>query len=341
MKRLLLAVLTLVTLLPDSALAARRVRITLPKKTKNACIRKVARLSSTLKYEEALAELTTAECTDDLKAEEQLWVDLMQGVLNQGLEQTTEAEDSFCRALLQEPLASLPLDKPSADLDEMFERMRAECPERERAKAEALAKAKAEAEAEAKAKAEAEAKAAALAQATPPPAAESTPAPVLDEPTSALSLRDSFELYAGVHGEADMQRLTTPVPLYGANVQGSVHLIGGLRAGAGLTALASTRFSSGPIFMLMADVRLAYPIIRPTERMGLHVYAMGGPLLYTMNTPAAGGRAGLGLALDLSKVRVSLGGAYELRSHYRLGYAAPMAFLELSWKLSGGPRTSP
>jgi hypothetical protein len=37
----------------------------------------------------------------------------------------------------------------------------------------------------------------------------------------------------------------------------------------------------------------------------------------------------------MSKVRVSLGGAYEWRSNYRLGYSAPMAFLELGWKVAG------
>jgi hypothetical protein len=339
MKRSQLVVLTLVTFLPVSALAARPMRVTLPNKTKNACIRKAARLSSVHKYEDALAELSTSGCTENLEAEEQLWVELMQGVLHQSLEQIEQAEDSFCRALLQEPLASLPLAKPPAALDEFFEKMRAECPEREKAKAEALAKAKAEADAAAAAAAAAAKPV--VAEATPGLAAETTPATVVDEPSSALSLRDSFELYAGVHGEADMLRLSTPVPLWGASVQGSVHLLHGLKAGVGLTALASTRFSSGPIFLVLADARLAYPIIRPTERMGLHVYAAGGPLLYTMDSPAAGARAGAGLALDLSKVRVSLGGAYEWRSHYRLGYAAPMASLDVSWKISGPSYTSP
>ncbi|HEX8438652.1 hypothetical protein [Archangium sp.] len=340
MKRSLLTVLTLVTFLPAAALAARPIRVTLPNKTKNACLRKVARLTSALKNEDALAELSTPGCTENLETEEQLWVDLMQGVLYQGLEQTTQAEDAFCLALLQEPLASLPLAKPPAALDELFERMRAECPEREKAKAEQLAKAKAEADAAAAAEAAAAA-AAKAAKAAPPPVAELPPEPVVNEFVSVSSLRDSFELYAGVHGEADMQRVTTPLPLWGASVQGSVHLFRGLRAGAGLTALASTRFSSGPIFLVMADARLAYPILPPNERLGLHVYASGGPLLYTTNSPAAGARAGLGLALDLSKVRVSLGGAYEWRSHYRLGYAAPMASLDVSWKLSGAPRASP
>ncbi len=338
MKRLLLAVLTLVTFLPDPALAARQMRVTLPNKTKNACIRKAARLSSALKYEAALDLLSTPGCSENLGDEELLWVDLMQGVLYQGLEQTEQAEESFCRALLQEPLASLPLARPPADLDEIFEKMRAECPEREKAKAEQLAKAKAEADAAAAAAAATPV----VAEVTPPPTADPILlAPLVNEPTQGLSLRDSFELHAGVHGEADMQRVTTPMPLWGASVQGSVHLVHGLRAGAGLTALASTRFSSGPIFLLLADVRLAYPILPPSERLGLHVYAMGGPLLYTMDSPAGGARAGLGLSLDLSKVRVSLGGAYEWRSHYRLGYGAPMAFLELSWKLSGPPRASP
>jgi hypothetical protein len=336
MKRLLLAVLTLVTFLPVPALAARQMRVTLPNKTKNACIRKAARLSSALKYEDALAELSTTGCTENLGAEEQLWVDLMQGVLYQGLDQATQAEDSFCRALLQEPLASLPLDKPATDLDELFEKMRAECPEREKAKADAEAKAKADAEA--KAQAEAEAKAKATAQVTAPPVAESAPASVLARSAPIPSLGDSFELYAGVHGEADMQRTTTPLPLWGASVQGLVHLphvTPGLRAGVGLTALASTRFSSGPIFLLMADARLSYPILPRNDRFGLRVYAMGGPLLYTTSEPAGGARAGLGLALDVSKLRVSLGGAYEWRSNYRLGYSAPMAFMELGWKFAG------
>nr|QKW93734.1 hypothetical protein [Vitiosangium cumulatum] len=328
MKHVLSAVLSLSTILSVPALAAPQLRVTPPKKTKNACIRKVARLSSTQKYEEALSELITPECNDGLGDEDRLWVELMQGVLHQSLEQTAQAEDAFCRALQLEPLASLPISKPPAEMDALFEKLRVDCPERVKAQEE-----KAKAEAEAKAAAE---KAAAEAAAAPPPAAEPPPQPVDSEPALASSLGDAFELHAGIRGEADIQR-SGPLPLWGAGVNGSVHLFHGLRAGAGLTALASTRFSSGPIFLLMADVRLAYPILPPQGRFGLHVYAAGGPLLYTLSSPAGGARAGAGLALDVSKVRVSLGGAYEWRSHYRLGYGSPMAFLEVGWKLAGSP----
>jgi hypothetical protein len=169
-----------------------------------------------------------------------------------------------------------------------------------------------------------------VAEVTPPPA---EPPPPVVEAAPALSLVDSFELYAGLHGEADVGS-SGPLPLAGVNVNGSVGLPGGLRAGVGLTALASPRFSSG-LGLLLADVRVAYPVIASTGSFGLQVFASGGPLLYGPNPMAAGGRAGLGLAMDLSKVRVSLGGSYEWRSHYRLDYAAPMAWLELGWKLAG------
>ncbi|WP_395811304.1 hypothetical protein [Archangium minus] len=322
MKRLLSAVLTLVPFLPLPTLAAPAMKVTLPEKTKNACIRKVARLSSTQKYDAALTELSTPECTENLGTEEQLWVALMQGVLYQSLAKTPEAEDAFCRALKLEPLASLPLAKPSAEQDALFEKLRIDCPERERLEAEKAAAAAAAAEAAAKQ--------AALAEATPPPAAE-TPAPVDSEPAEP-PLFGAFQLYAGVHSEADFQR-SLPLPLLGVSAQGTVHLIHGLRGGVGLTALASSVGTSTPVFLLMADVRLAYPLIAPNPRYGLQVYATGGPLLYTMDSGGGGARAGLGLALDLSRVRVSLGGAYEWRDHYRLGYQAPMAWLEVGWRL--------
>jgi hypothetical protein len=327
LKRLLPAVLSLVTFLPVPALAATQ-KVTLPnKKTKNACIRKAARLTSFFKYDAALTELTSDKCSEYLATEEQLWVDLMQGVAHHGLGQATEAENAFCRALLAEPLASLPLEKPSTELNDLFEKMRVDCPERNKPKPppEPVVQAPPP-------------PAPVVAEATPPPPTE--PEPSTDSGSASLSggsLRDSFELHAGLHGEGDFQRLSSPVPLYGANVQGSVHLVHGLRAGMGLTALASTRFSSGPIFLLMADARLSYPILPANDRYGLRVYAMGGPLLYTTSDLAGGARAGLGLALDVSKVRVSLGGAYEWRSNYRLGYSAPMAFLELGWKIAGAP----
>ncbi len=170
-----------------------------------------------------------------------------------------------------------------------------------------------------------------VAEAAPPPPAE--PPPPVVEAAPSLSLLESFELYAGVHGEADVGS-SGPLPLAGVNVQGSVHVLGGLRAGLGLTALASPRFSSA-IGLLLADVRLAYPVLSAPGSFGLQVFASGGPLLYGPNPMAAGGRAGLGVALDMSKVRVSLGGSYEWRSHYRLDYAAPMAWLEVGWKLAG------
>lgn len=319
MKSLKLAVLPLMTLLAVPAVAAPRVKVILPEKTKNTCIRKVARLSSTLKYEAALTELATPGCTQELSPEEQLWVSLMEGVLYQSLEQTPKAEEAFCRALKQEELASLPLENPAAEMDALFEKLRVECPDREKAKV-----AQAEAEAAAKAAAEAEAAAAAAA----PPPVEPTPAV---EPEPAYSLVDSFELYAGLHGEADVGS-TGPVPLGGVNVNASVGLPFGLRAGLGLTAMASPRFSSA-IGLLLADVRLAYPLLSSPGKFGLQVFATGGPLLYAPSPMAAGGRAGLGVALDVSKVRVALGGSYEWRSHYRLDYAAPMAWLELGWKL--------
>ncbi|WP_375768535.1 hypothetical protein NR798_43795 [Archangium gephyra] len=321
MKSLKLAVLPLMTLLAVPAEAAPRVKVILPEKTKNTCIRKVARLSSTLKYDAALAELAAPGCTQDLKTEEQLWVSLMEGVLYQALEQTPQAEDAFCRAFKQEELASLPIEKPSAELDGLFEKMRVECPDRNKAKAE---------QAEAAAAAAA-APAPVVAEVAPPPPAE--PPPPVVETAPALSLMDSFELYASLHGEADVGS-SGPLPLAGVNVNGSVLLPGGLRAGLGLTALASPRFSSG-IGMLLADVRVAYPLLASPGSFGLQVFASGGPLMYGPNPMAAGGRAGLGVALDMSKVRVSLGGSYEWRSHYRLDYAAPMAWLEVGWKLAG------
>ncbi|MFL5351054.1 hypothetical protein [Archangium sp.] len=322
MKRLLLAVLSLATFLPVPALAAAQ-KVTLPTKTKNACIRKAARLVSFQKYEGALTELTSAGCTENLGTEEQLWVDTMQGVVYNGLGQGTEAEAAFCRALLAEPLASLPLERPTTALNDLFEKMRVDCPERNKPKPppEPVVQAPPPPEP-------------VVAEATPPPA-ESSSDSMFDGSFSLSGMRDSLEVYAGLHGEADLQRLSGPLPLYGANVQGSVHLFHGLRAGVGLTALASTRFSSGPLFLLMADARLSYPILPANDRFGLRVYAMGGPLLYTTSEPAGGARAGLGLALDVSKLRVSLGGAYEWRSNYRLGYSAPMAFMELGWKFAG------
>lgn len=324
LKRFLPAVLSLVTFLPVPALAAAQQKVTLPTKTKNACIRKVARLASFQRYEAVLTELSSAGCTENLGTEEQLWVNLMQGVAYQGLDQGTESEAAFCRALLAEPLASLPLERPSTELNDLFERMRVDCPERNKPKPppEPVVQAPPQ-------------PAPVVAEATPPPAEPASDSS--DASAGFASMRDSLELHAGLHGEGDFQRLSSPVPLWGANVQGSVHLIHGLRAGLGVTALASTRFSSGPIFLLMADARLSYPILPQNERYGLRVYAMGGPLLYTTSEPAGGARAGLGLALDVSKVRVALGGAYEWRSNYRLGYSAPMAFLEVGWKLAGAP----
>ncbi|MCY1082548.1 hypothetical protein [Archangium lansingense] len=316
MKSLPLAVLPLMTLLAVPAVAAPRVKIILPEKTKNTCIRKVARLSSTLKYEAALAGLAEPGCTQDLGTDEQLWVSLMEGMLHQALGQTPQAEDAFCRAFKQEELASLPLaDKPTAELDGLFEKMRVECPERNKPKPE---------------QAEAPAPVAPVVEAAPPPA---PPPPAVEETPPALSLADSFELYAGVHGEADVGS-SGPLPLGGLSVHGSVHLLHGLRAGVGLTALGSPRFASA-IGLVHADVRLAYPVIARTESFGLHVFATGGPLLYGPSPMAVGGRAGLGLAMDVSKVRVSLGGSYEWRSHYRLDYAAPMAWLEVGWKIAG------
>jgi hypothetical protein len=320
MKSLKLAVLPLMTLLAMPADAAPRVKVILPEKTKNTCIRKVARLSSTLKYEAALAELAAPGCTQDLGTDEQLWVSLMEGVLYQALEQTPQAEDAFCRAFKQEELASLPIEKPSAGLDGLFEKLRVECPDRNKAKAE-----------QAEAAAAAAAAPAPVVEAAPPPPVE--PPPPVVEPEPAFSLVDSFELYAGVHGEADVGN-SGPLPLAGVNVHGSVRLPGGLRAGVGLTALGSPRFSSA-IGLLLADVRLAYPLLASPGGFGLQVFASGGPLMYGPNPMAAGARAGLGLALDVSKVRVSLGGSYEWRSHYRLDYAAPMAWLELGWKFAG------
>lgn len=315
MKSLPLAVLPLMTLLAVPAEAAPRVKVILPEKTRNTCIRKVARLSSTLKYEAALTELAAPGCTKDLGTEEQLWVDLMEGVLYQALEQTARAEDAFCRALKQEELASLPIEKPSAELDGLFEKMRVECPDRDKAKAE---------------QAEAPAPVApVVAEATPPPAEP----PTVVEAAPASALFDAFELYAGLHGEADMGN-GGPVPLGGLSVQGSVHLLHGLRAGVGLSVLGSPRFTSG-LGLVLADVRLAYPVLVSPGSFGLNVFAAGGPLLYGPNPMAAGGRAGLGVALDVSKVRVALGGSYEWRSHYRLDYAAPMAWLEVGWKLMG------
>lgn len=322
MKSLPLAVLPLMTLLAVPAEAASRVKVILPEKTKNTCIRKVARLSTTLKYEAALDELAAPGCTQDLGTQEQLWVSLMEGVLYQALEQTAQAEDAFCRAFKQEELASLPIGKPSEALEGLFEKMRVECPDREKAKQEKAA---------AEAAAAAAAAPAPVVEAAPPPPVE-PPAPVV-EAAPTLSLLESFELYAGLHGEADVGS-SGPLPLAGVNVNGSVHVVRGLRAGVGLTALASPRFSSG-IGLLLADVRLAYPVISSPGSFGLQVFASGGPLLYGPNPMAAGGRAGLGVALDMSKVRVSLGGSYEWRSHYRLDYAAPMAWLELGWKVAG------
>ncbi|AKJ08102.1 hypothetical protein ATI61_107535 [Archangium gephyra] len=320
MKSLKLAVLPLMTLLAVPAEAAPRVKVILPEKTKNTCIRKVARLSSTLKYEAALAELAAPGCTQDLGTAEQLWVSLMEGVLYQALEQTPQAEEAFCRAFKQEELASLPIEKPSAGLDELFEKMRVECPDRNKAKVEQAA-----------AEAAAAAAPAPVVEAAPPPPAE--PPPPVVEPEPALSLVDSFELYASVHGEADVGS-SGPLPLAGVNVNGSVRLPFGLRAGVGLTALGSPRFSSA-IGLLLADVRLAYPVLASPGGFGLQVFASGGPLMYGPSPLAAGGRAGLGVAMDVSKVRVSLGGSYEWRSHYRLDYAAPMAWLEVGWKLAG------
>lgn len=324
LKHLLPAVVSLATLLPVPSLAAAQ-KVTLPSRTKNACIRKAARLASFQRYEALLTEVTSARCTENLNAEEQLWVDTMQGVAYDALGQEKEAEDAFCRALLAEPLASLPFERPSTQLNDLFEKMRVDCPERNKPKPPPEP----------------------VVQAPPPPApvvAEATPPPAPAAPSSDAmteessepgSIRDSFELYAGLHGEADLQRFTGPVPQYGVNVQGSVHLVHGLRAGLDLTALASTRLSSGPIFLLMADARLSYPLLPRNDRFGLRVFAMGGPLLYTTSELAGGARAGLGLSLDVSKLRVSLGGAYEWRSYYRLGYSAPMAFLEVGWKLLG------
>lgn len=321
MKSLPLAVLPLMTLLAVPAEAAPRVKVILPEKTRNTCIRKVARLSSTLKYEAALDQLAAPGCSRNLRTQEELWVSLMEGVLFQALEQTALAEDAFCRAFKQEALASLPIEKPSAELDGLFERMRVECPDRDKPKPEQV-----------EAPAPVAPEVVEVAEVAPPPPAEPPPPPVV-EAAPALSLMDSFELYAGLHGEADVGS-TGPLPLAGVNVHGSVHLLFGLRAGVGLTALASPRFSSG-IGLLLADVRLAYPVIASQGSFGLQVFASGGPLLYGPNPMAAGGRAGLGVALDVSKVRVSLGGSYEWRSHYRLDYAAPMAWLEVGWKLAG------
>ncbi|HYO74019.1 MAG TPA: hypothetical protein VEU33_48915, partial [Archangium sp.] len=291
MKSLKLAVLPLMTLLAVPAEAAPRVKVILPEKTKNTCIRKVARLSSMLKYEAALTELAAPGCKQGLAPEEQLWVSLMEGVLYQALEQTPQAEEAFCRAFKQEELASLPIEKPSAGLDELFEKMRVECPERAKVKAEA----------EAAAAAAAAAPAPVVTETAPPPPVE--PPPPAIEPEPALSLADSFELYASLHGEADMGT-SGPLPLVGVNVNGSVRLPFGLRAGVGLTALGSPRFSSA-IGLVLADVRLAYPLLSSPGSFGLQVFASGGPLLYGPSPIAAGGRAGLGVALDVSKVRVS------------------------------------
>lgn len=324
LKHLLSAVVSLATVLPVPALAAAQ-KVTLPTRTKNACIRKAARLASFQKYEGLLTEITSAGCTENLNAEEQLWVDTMQGVAYNALGQEKEAEDAFCRALLAEPLASLPFERPSPQLNDLFEKMRVDCPERNKPKPppEPVVQTPPP-------------PAPVVAEATPPPASAASPSESTSEESfGPSSLRDSFELHAGLHGEADLQRFTGPVPLYGVNVQGSVHLFHGLRAGLDLTALATTRFSSGPIFLLMADARLSYPILPQNDRFGLRVFAMGGPLLYTTSEPAGGARAGLGLALDVSKLRVALGGAYEWRSSYRLGYSAPMAFLEVGWKVVG------
>lgn len=323
LKRLLPAVVSL-AFLPVPALAAAQ-KVTLPTKTKNACIRKAARLVSFQKYEGAITELTSAGCTENLNAEEQIWVDTMQGVAYDALTQGKEAEDAFCRALLAEPLASLPLERPSTQLNDLFEKMRVDCPERNKPKPppEPVVQAPPPPEP-------------VVAQAAPKPTPAESSSDSMSEGSFGLSsMLGSLEVHAGLHGEADLQRFTGPQPLYGANVQGSVHLFHGLRAGLGLTALATSRFSSGPTFLLMADARLSYPILPQNDRFGLRVYAMGGPLLYTTSDLAAGARAGLGLSLDVSKLRVALGGAYEWRSYYRLGYTAPMAFMEVGWRFVG------
>lgn len=316
MKSLKLAVLPLMTLLAVPAEAAPRVKVILPEKTKNTCIRKVARLSSTLKYEAALAELAAPGCTQELRTEEQLWVSLMEGVLNQALAQTTQAEDAFCRAFKQEELASLPIEKPSAELDGLFEKMRVECPERDKRKEEQAA-----------------AEAAAAAAPAPVVAEVAPPPPVAPPPVVEAAPPVLFDLYAGLHGEADVGS-SGPLPLAGVSVVGSAQRRNGPRVGVGLTVLGSPRFSSG-IALLLAELRVGYPVLASPGGFGLHVFASGGPLLYGPNPMAAGGRAGLGLAMDVSKVRVSLGGSYEWRSHYRLDYAAPMAWLEVGWKFAG------
>lgn len=341
MKSSPLIVLILLTMLPAPALAAPRLGVVLPKKTKNACIRKAARLATALKYDDALDQLAMNECSKDSEPQEQLWVSLMEGVLYHSLEQAPESKEAFCRALQVDPSARLPIARPSRSLRERFEVLRSECQERGTPEPEQVAVAQpGESEKEAT-----------LAEATPAPAAmpppeaapmpapavEPAPAPPSSDlgepaPARASTRLGSLEVHAGMHGDFELNPRELR-PLGGLSLQGSVHLGHGLRAGLGLTALGTARFLSRPVFVLLADVRLAYPLIAPREQLALHAYATGGPLLYTLYPAAMGARTGLGLALDVSRVRISLGASYEWRYHYRLEYGAPMVGLEVGWKL--------
>jgi hypothetical protein len=352
LKRLLLTVVLLVTALPAPALAKPRpprppkLVVVLPKKTKNACLRKAARLASTLKYDAALKQLAARGCSRNIKPAEQQWVSLMEGVLYHQLNQASESKESFCLALKENPSARLPLTRPPRPLSEHFEKLRSECQEDsmpEPARAEVVqpvdpATGPALAEVPPTPAAEPPPSTTPTPtppSATPPPPSAVEPAPPpsdLIEPSPAPSLLGSLQVHAGVLGDVELN-LREFRPLGGVGFQGSVLLGYGLRAGLGLSALGTARFSPRPVFVLLADVRLAYPLLPPREQFALHLYAKGGPLLYTLDPTGPGGRAGLGLALDMSRVRFSLSAAYEWRYHYRLEFGAPIVGLEVGWKL--------
>jgi hypothetical protein len=347
LKRSLLTVLILVTLLPAPALAAPKLRVDLPKKTKNACLRKAARLATVARYDDALDELASPKCSENLKPQEQVWISLMEGVLYHSLEQAPQSEEAFCRAFQEDPSARLPITNPSQSLRERFEELRSTCQAGSTpARAEAAPRAEAPAgPAQAEAtppatKTEVTPPPDAVVSRPPEPAVEPVPTSVPPETPAdlgtpaapALSLLDSLELHAGVHADLELNPREFR-PLAGLGFQGSVLLGHGLRAGVGLTALGSARFLPRPVVLLLADVRLAYALIPRSEQFGLQVYATGGPLLYTLYPAAPGARAGAGLALDVSQFRVSLGAAYEWRYHYRLELGAPIIGLELGWKL--------
>lgn len=301
-----LSVLLLLCLYASSALAAPQ-RTSVPKST-NPHLRTVARLHDQLEYEAALESLQKAESFAGNGPREQLWLTLMRGILAFRLDQFPQADESFRRALEQEPTVALPVN-PSKQMSQRFEQLRQEV-----LQARVPPPPPAKPAEDPPPPAPTTSPEQQIATAPPPPpaleptlptrppqVAPATPPPAVEPPPPATPAL--LALSVGLRGEAEVLRRGL-VPALTLEVSGNQEArLPQVRWGAALTAILQ------PNSAVRAEARL-YPqdLHLPVGRLSPYV-SLGATTF--LNGALLGGRAALGVSLRTGSLLFSADAAYE------------------------------